>query len=69
MEMKEEVRYLLKPLNTTTRGFYAFIAVLVAVIGVAGYAWYIQLTQGLGVTGLNDTTIWGARASWESYST
>ena len=59
MEMKDEVRYLLKPLNTTTRGFYAFIAVLVAVIGVAGYAWYVQLTQGLGVTGMNDTTIWG----------
>jgi molybdopterin-containing oxidoreductase family membrane subunit len=59
MEMKDEVRYLLKPLNTTSRGFYAFIAVLVAVIGVAGYAWYVQLTQGLGVTGMNDTTIWG----------
>jgi molybdopterin-containing oxidoreductase family membrane subunit len=59
MEMKDDVRYLLKPLNTTSRSFYAFIAALVAIIGVAGYAWYVQLTQGLAVTGMNDTTIWG----------
>ncbi len=57
MEMKDDVRYLLKPLTFTGRRFYAFIAVLVAVIGLAGYAWYVQLTQGLGVTGMNDTTI------------
>jgi len=59
MEMKDDVRYLLKPLTFTGRRFYAFIAVLVGVIGLAGYAWYVQLTQGLGVTGMNDTTIWG----------
>ena len=38
---------------------YAWLAVLVCLTGLGVYAWNIQYTQGLAVTGLNDITMWG----------
>jgi molybdopterin-containing oxidoreductase family membrane subunit len=49
----------MRPLTTTSRRFYAFVGFLSVVVGLALYAWYVQLTAGLGVTGMNDTVIWG----------
>jgi Ni/Fe-hydrogenase subunit HybB-like protein len=37
----------------------AWLAVLIAALGVCLYAYYRQLTTGLGVTGLRDITAWG----------
>ncbi len=41
---------LLRPLLHTGRAFYVFCSLLLVIIVWFGYAWYIQLTQGLGVT-------------------
>jgi len=38
---------------------YAWLVVLVALVGLGVYAWNTQYTQGLTVTGLSDTAIWG----------
>ena len=43
---------LLRPLLRTGRGFYVLCSALLIVILWFLYAWYIQLTQGLGVTGM-----------------
>ena len=39
--------------------FYVWLVVLVGLVGLGVYAWNIQYTQGLTVTGLSDITIWG----------
>jgi molybdopterin-containing oxidoreductase family membrane subunit len=57
---------LLQPLARTGRGFYAFIAVLVIIIVWGLYAWYLQLTEGLAVTGLKDI---GSGPPWGLYIT
>lgn len=49
--MKGEER-LLQPLTHTGRAFYAFVGVLVALTCVFLYSWYLQLSQGLFVTGM-----------------
>jgi molybdopterin-containing oxidoreductase family membrane subunit len=49
----------LRPLKYTSREFYPFIAGLLVITVVGAYAYYEQLVKGLGVTGLNDVTIWG----------
>ena len=43
---------LLRPLLFTGRTFYVFISGLLILTGWFLYAWYIQLTQGLGVSGM-----------------
>lgn len=52
---------LLKPMLGVSKPFLAFGVTLMIIIGWFLYAWYIQLTQGLGVTGLRTPTgaIWG----------
>jgi Ni/Fe-hydrogenase subunit HybB-like protein len=47
------------PLNHTSKGYYAFIFVLLAIIAWGGFAYITQLRYGLIVTGLNDVTLWG----------
>ncbi len=47
---KTRVEQLLQPLLYSGRAFYVFGGMLLILIGWFGYAWYIQLTQGLGVT-------------------
>lgn len=40
-------------------GFYATAILLAALVGAAGYAWIVQVREGLGVTGLNSYVTWG----------
>jgi molybdopterin-containing oxidoreductase family membrane subunit len=49
----------LDPARKTTRNFYLVVGILLAVIGWALYAYYIQLRDGLVVTGMNDRISWG----------
>ena len=49
----------LAPLTHTTWRFYAWVGFLVAVIGIAAYAYFTQLRDGLVVTGLGDRISWG----------
>ena len=42
-----------------TKIFYAWLVVLVGLVGLGVYAWNIQYAQGLTVTGLSDIIIWG----------
>jgi len=39
--------------------FKAWIGALVVLVAFAAFAWSIQMTQGLGVTGLNNIVPWG----------
>jgi molybdopterin-containing oxidoreductase family membrane subunit len=50
---------LVRPLEGISTGFVLTVVVLVAIVGVgaAGYIW--QLSNGLGVTGLNRPVYWG----------
>jgi molybdopterin-containing oxidoreductase family membrane subunit len=48
-------------MELTKRGaaFYIWTVVLMALIVVGAYAWYMQLSMGLIVTGMSDTVMWG----------
>jgi Ni/Fe-hydrogenase subunit HybB-like protein len=48
-----------QPLKHTTKGYKAFLVVLLAIIAWGGFAYITQLRYGLAVTGLNDVTLWG----------
>ncbi|MCL5950625.1 MAG: polysulfide reductase NrfD [Chloroflexi bacterium] len=50
---------LFQPLRSNSIGFYLFCAFLLAIIGWAAYAYYIQLRDGLVVTGLRNYIFWG----------
>ena len=47
------------PLNHTSKGYYTFLLIMLAVIAWGGYAYITQLRNGLIVTGMRDVTIWG----------
>ena len=49
----------LKPARTTTRDYYVVVGVLLAVIAWALYAYFVQLRDGLVVTGMRDRISWG----------
>ncbi|OGD55377.1 hypothetical protein A3K81_03505 [Candidatus Bathyarchaeota archaeon RBG_13_60_20] len=57
--MTDNVDRMLRPLMHTSREFYPFVAILGLVFVVSVYAYQQQLVYGMGVTGLNDVTIWG----------
>jgi molybdopterin-containing oxidoreductase family membrane subunit len=57
--MTEREEKILRPLLHTSREFYPFVAALALISFVFFYAYFLQLTKGLGVTGLNDIIIWG----------
>ena len=57
--MSDRVEKLLRPIKHTSKEFYPFVGILSVISIVAVYGYITQLTQGLGVTGLNDVTIWG----------
>ena len=57
--MTDRQEKIMRPLLHTSREFWPFIVALTLITGVFIYAYMIQLTKGLGVTGLNDTAIWG----------
>jgi molybdopterin-containing oxidoreductase family membrane subunit len=50
---------LYRPLLETGRGFYLTVAVLLAIWAWGVYAYYTQVSQGLGVTYLNRPVFWG----------
>ncbi|MDO8567152.1 MAG: NrfD/PsrC family molybdoenzyme membrane anchor subunit, partial [Dehalococcoidales bacterium] len=52
-------RLVFAPLTRTSRTYYLFALLLLAVIGWGFYAYVIQLRYGLEVTGLNDGVMWG----------
>ncbi|HAD74823.1 MAG TPA: hydrogenase [Gemmatimonadetes bacterium] len=58
--LEEVNRAILKPLSRPGLGWWALLAVAVAGIGVAAVAEFIQITQGMGVTGLTSPVGWGA---------
>lgn len=47
------------PLSHTSKGYYAFLLIMIAVIAWGGYAYITQLLNGLVVTGMRDVAIWG----------
>ncbi|TEU10185.1 hypothetical protein E3J20_04700 [Candidatus Bathyarchaeota archaeon] len=57
--MTDRQEKIMRPLLHTSREFWPFIVALTLITVVFIYAYMIQLTKGLGVTGLNDTAIWG----------
>ncbi len=50
---------LFKPLTSTGKQFYLFIGLLISFVLLGVFAWYIQLTHGLIVTGMRNTVFWG----------
>jgi molybdopterin-containing oxidoreductase family membrane subunit len=50
---------LFQPLRSNGWKFYAFVAGLLVVMAWAGYAYYVQLRDGLVVTGLRNYVFWG----------
>jgi molybdopterin-containing oxidoreductase family membrane subunit len=57
--MSDKIEKLLRPIKHTSREYYFFVLFLTVISVSAVYAYITQLSQGLGVTGLNDITIWG----------
>jgi molybdopterin-containing oxidoreductase family membrane subunit len=47
------------PIRRTSVAYYAWVALLLAVIGWGGFAYYVQLRDGLIVTGMRDRISWG----------
>jgi molybdopterin-containing oxidoreductase family membrane subunit len=52
-------RVLLRPLVETSRGYYVVAAILVAITLWGAFAYYLQVRDGLGRTGLNRPGYWG----------
>lgn len=63
--MSKTEKSLLHPLIHTSKSFYAFIGALLIAIAWSGYAWWTQLTHGLGVTGMRTPvgSVWGVYIS------
>jgi Ni/Fe-hydrogenase subunit HybB-like protein len=57
--LSDRVEKIMRPIKHTSREFYPFVAILGLIFAVSVYAYQQQLMYGLGVTGLNDVTIWG----------
>ncbi len=52
-------RTVLNPLAQTSKGYYAFILFLLAVVAWGLYAYIVQLRYGLLATGMRDVVMWG----------
>src|SRR5574341_2306306 len=50
---------LLKPVTRWGRDVYIVVAALGAIVAFGAYAYFIQLRDGLAVTGMRDTISWG----------
>ena len=57
--LPQDERMLLMPLVRTTRTFWAWAILMVAISLWGAFAYYNQLRHGLGVTGLNTPEYWG----------
>jgi molybdopterin-containing oxidoreductase family membrane subunit len=49
----------LAPTQRTSKGYWAWVGFLLMVIAWGGYAYYVQLRDGLIVTGMRDRISWG----------
>ncbi len=59
-EQKETVeRELVRPLTGASWRYHAFVGILLAIVSVGVYAYITQLQQGLVVTGMRSTVLWG----------
>jgi molybdopterin-containing oxidoreductase family membrane subunit len=65
--MTNKLDAYIKPMQKAGGAFYAFLAIMVAVIALGAYALSLQLTQGHTVSGLDDIGFGGA--SWGLYVT
>ena len=59
MEQRTETEILFRPLVRSGKAYYAFLTLLLGVLLFGGYAYYIQLRDGLVVTGLRNYISWG----------
>jgi len=50
---------LIRPITETSRGYYLILLVLFIGVTWGLFAWIYQLTQGLGVTGMDNSVAWG----------
>ena len=50
---------VLRPITHTSRAWYVWLGVLVLIIGFGMWSYAQQLQEGLAVTGMRDTVIWG----------
>ncbi len=58
-EILEKHNVILRPLRGMGRGYWITMTILLALILWGGYSYYLQITQGLSVTGLNRPVFWG----------
>jgi len=58
-DLSQDQRVLLTPLVRTTRWFWIWTAILAAVTLWGAGAYFLQVRNGLGVTGLNTPEYWG----------
>ncbi len=61
--MSRVERSYLRPVVKTTPAFYGFLVMLLVGCGLLFYAWWIQLTEGLEVTGISHWVPWGVYIS------
>src|ERR1035437_1570889 len=47
------------PLTYTSRGYYLFVLLLLAIVGWGVYAYTVELRYGLMATGMRDVVMWG----------
>ncbi len=57
--LTEHEQVLLAPVMHWGRGVYIVVAALGAIVAFGAYAYYVQLRDGLAVTGMRDTVSWG----------
>jgi Ni/Fe-hydrogenase subunit HybB-like protein len=58
-QLPQDDRVLLMPLVRTTRVFWMWAVLMLAITAWGGYAYYYQLRHGLSATGLNTPEYWG----------
>ncbi|MFQ5891733.1 MAG: NrfD/PsrC family molybdoenzyme membrane anchor subunit [Candidatus Methanofastidiosia archaeon] len=57
--MKEIEKDITRPIFLTGKRYYFIVGILLLIIGFAGFAYFIQIRYGLGVTGMNKPIFWG----------
>lgn len=50
---------LLQPLTNYSKAYYAFIGLLLSIVGLGAYAYSVQLRNGLVVTAMRNNVLWG----------
>ncbi|MFW9929022.1 MAG: NrfD/PsrC family molybdoenzyme membrane anchor subunit [Candidatus Thorarchaeota archaeon] len=55
----DTIDIILRPLNSFSLKYLLIVILLVIIIAIGAFAWFFQLDNGLGVTGLNERVFWG----------